>query len=382
LIGRCDKLIRESGEKYIQKKLGKKMKTVLITGVAGLIGSHLLDELLAKGYEVKGIDNLSFGKITNIQEHLQNSQFTFFREDILDLTVLDRICKDVDAIIHLASVKKVGEAASCMATLKVNGQGTENVLAVASSHGCKVVFASTSDVYGMSPDIPFKEDGDICLGPSDIKRWGYAAAKLYGEQMAFAYYQDHRVPVVVLRYFGGFSSRSCNSWSGGHIPIFLDRILNDLPVDVHGDGSQTRSMAYVDDLVRGTIMSMESENAVGQIINLGNDEEISVLDSAVIIHRIADTGQDLKINFVPMSKVFGNYKDIQRRRPDLSKAYQLLGYRPSISFEEGIKKMLAARREQAQNNTNVVALEERMQAKQPAPLYAGKDAFRSTGHAQ
>ena len=141
-------------------------------------------------------------------------------------------------------------------------------------------------------------------------------------------------------------------------------------------------MSYVDDLIDGTIMSMENENAVGQIINLGNDEEISVLDSAVIIHRIAETGNDLKINFVPMSQVFGNYKDIQRRKPDLSKAKQLLGFRPSFSFEEGIKKMVAARRKQAQGNTNVVALEERIQGKQAAPLHEGKDAFRSTGQAQ
>jgi UDP-glucose 4-epimerase len=306
------------------------MQKVLITGVAGMIGSHLLDELLLKGYEVKGVDNLSFGKIHNIQGQLQNSRFTFIREDILDLAVMDKICRDVDTIVHLASVKKVGEAASCMATLKVNGKGTENILELAARHGCKVIFASTSDVYGMSPDIPFREDGDLCLGPGNIKRWGYATAKLYGEQMAFAYHQDFGVPVVVLRYFGGFSPRSSNSWSGGHIPLFLDRIFNDLPVDIHGDGSQTRSMSYVDDLINGTIMSMENENAVGQIINLGNDEEISVLDSAVIIHRIAETGNDLKINFVPMSQVFGNYKDIQRRKPDLSKAKQLLGFQPSF----------------------------------------------------
>lgn len=358
------------------------MQRVLVTGVAGMIGSHFLDALLTKGYEVKGIDNLSFGKIRNIRGHLQNTRFTFIREDILDLAVLDHLCGDVDTIVHLASVKKVGESTSCMATLKVNGRGTENVLEAASRHGCKVVFASTSDVYGISPDIPFKEDGDLCLGPSDIKRWGYAAAKLYGEQMAFAYHQDYHVPVVVLRYFGGFSARSCNNWSGGHIPIFLDRILNDLPVDIHGDGSQTRSMAYIDDLIDGTILAMENDNAVGQIINLGNDEEISVLDSAVIIHRIAATGHDLKINFVPMAQVFGNYKDIQRRRPDLSKAYQLLGYRPSISFEEGIEKMVSARRRQAQKNQNVVALEERIQGRQETPASASEDTFRSTGQAQ
>lgn len=358
------------------------MQRVLITGVAGMIGSHLLDELLAKGYKVKGIDNLSFGKIKNIQDHFQNKRFTFVREDILDMTVMDQICRDVDTIVHLASVKKVGEATSCMATLKVNGKGTENVLEAAARNGCKVVFASTSDVYGMSPDIPFKEDGDLYLGPGNIKRWGYVTAKLYGEQMAFAYHQDYKVPVVVLRYFGGFSHRSSNSWSGGHIPLFLDRILNDKPVVVHGDGSQTRSMTHVDDLIRGTVMSMENNNAVGQIINLGNDEEISVLDSAWIIHRIAATGHDLKVNFIPMSQVFGNYKDIKRRKPDLSKAYQLLGFQPSISFEEGIRKMVAARSRQTQNNANVVALEKRIQANQAPPLYEGDDAFRSTGRAK
>lgn len=317
------------------------MKNVLITGVAGMIGSHLLDYLLKMNYQVIGIDNLSFGKIENIQMHFQNDRFIFHKADILHLESLEKLSNGVDTIIHLASVKKVGESASCMATLKVNGQGTNNILETALRFGCKVVFASTSDVYGMSPDLPFDEDGDLLLGPSNIKRWGYAVAKLYSEHMAFSYYQDYGVPVVVLRYFGGFSPRSSTSWSGGHVPIFIDAILNDREVVIHGDGKQTRSMCYVDDLVNGTILAMENENAVGEVINIGNDEELSVLETAVLIHQIADTGKELKLKFLPINSVFGNYKEISRRKPDLYKSWHLLGYRPTISLKEGLKKMIA-----------------------------------------
>jgi UDP-glucose 4-epimerase len=317
------------------------MKKLLITGVAGMIGSHLLDELLKMDYQVVGIDNLSFGKIENIQMHLQNDRFTFYKADILDIESLKKLSFGVNTIIHLASVKKVGESASCMATLKVNGQGTNNILETALRFGCKVVFASTSDVYGMSPDLPFNEDGDLLLGPSNVKRWGYAVAKLYSEHMAFSYYQDYSVPIVVLRYFGGFSPRSSNSWSGGHVPIFIEAILNDREVVIHGDGKQTRSMCYVDDMINGTILAMENENAVGEVINIGSDEELSILETAVLIHQIADTGKELKLKFLPIASVFGNYKEISRRKPDLSKALHLLGYRYSISLKEGLKKMIA-----------------------------------------
>ena len=336
-----------------------------------MIGSHLLDALLERGYEVSGIDNLSFGSLENIQSHLQNDRFTFYKADILDLEALEQACMDVDTIVHLASVKKVGGSTSCMATLKVNGKGTENVLEMGKRYGCKVVQASTSDVYGMSPDIPFKEDGDLLIGPGSVKRWGYATAKLFCEQMAFSYHQDFNVPIVVLRYFGGFSPRSSKSWSGGHVPIFVDRIFKDLPIDIHGDGSQTRSMAYVDDLIHGTILAVENENAIGEIINLGNDEELSVIDSAVLIHKIAGTGKKLKLNFVPMSEIFGNYKDIQRRKPDLTKARELLGYQPSISFEEGVKKMVAAY-ETSMLHENVFDLSKFIAIKKVYPQEAGK----------
>lgn len=319
----------------------KFQKSVLVTGVAGMIGSHLLDELLAKGYKVIGIDDLSYGKEENISHNFSNSDFRFYKVDISDFDTLKILGKDVDTIVHLAAVKKIGEKDISMPTLKVNAKGTENIFEVAKMWGNKVVFASTSDVYGMSPDLPLSENGDLLLGPSMIKRWSYAVSKLYGEQLAFAYYHDYKVSVVIIRYFGGFSPRSSFAWSGGHIPIFIRAILNDEEVIMHGDGSQTRSMGFVTDLVNGTVLAMENEKAIGEIINIGNDEELSVLDSAKLIHKIANTGKKLKIKFVPMSEVFGKYKDIMRRIPDLSKAKNLLGYTPKVQLEEAIKNTIA-----------------------------------------
>ena len=313
------------------------MKNLLITGVAGMIGSHLLDELLnLKTYNIIGIDNLSYGSLENIKHNLNNENFKFYNIDVCDYESLKILGKDIDTIIHLAAYKKIAEKDLAMPTFDINGKGTENVFNVAKMWGAKVIFASTSDVYGMSTELPLNEDGDLLLGPSMIKRWSYAVSKLYGEQLAFAYYHDFKVPVVVLRYFGGFSPRSSFAWSGGHVPIFIRSILNDEEVVIHGDGSQTRSMGFVHDLVNGTILAIENENAVGEIINIGNDEELSVLETAKLIHEIAQTDNELKIKFVPMHEVFGKYKDIMRRIPDLSKAKQILGYQPKYRLKDAV----------------------------------------------
>lgn len=316
-------------------------KNILVTGVAGMIGSHLIDVLLEKGYNVTGIDNLSYGSLDNLKHNIDNPNFKFHRVDVTNANALMILAKDADVIVHLAAFKKIGEKDAAMPTFDINGKGTENVLQAAKMWGCKVVYASTSDVYGMSPDLPLNEDGDLLLGPSMIRRWAYAVSKLYGEQMAFGYHHDYGVPVVVIRYFGGYSPRSNFAWSGGHVPIFIRSILNNEPVTIHGDGSQTRSMGFVTDLVNGTVLAMESEKAVGEIINIGNNEELSVLECAKMIHKVANTGHELKINFVPMAEVFGKYKDIMRRIPDLSKAKKILNYEPKVKFEESIKLTIA-----------------------------------------
>lgn len=323
-------------------------RKILITGVAGMIGSHLLDELLKdKGYDVTGIDNLCIGRVENIKHHFKNSCFKFYNVDVLDFDTLKILGKDIDFIFHLAAIKKIGEADSGIPTLKVNYKGTENIFEIAKMWGSKVIFASTSDVYGMSPDLPFREDGNLLLGPSMIKRWSYAVSKLNGEQLAFAYHKDYSIPIVILRYFGGFSHRSSFAWSGGHIPIFINKILNDEEIIIHGDGNQTRSMAYVTDIVDGTILALENKNAVAEIINIGNDEEMSVIDCAKLIHKHANTGKELKLNFVPFEKIFGKYKDIMRRIPDLSKAKRILGYSPNVSIEDAIKITINKMKSQA-----------------------------------
>lgn len=323
-----------------------KKKQILITGVAGMIGSHLLDTLLESGdYRVVGLDNLSFGRLENIARWRTDPDFRLVEGDVLDSGLVRELARDVQTIVHLAAVKKIGEKDFRLPTLLVNTRGTENILEAARLSGATVVFASTSDVYGMSPDLPFQEDGDLLIGPSMIKRWSYAVSKLYGEQLAFGYHLQYRLPVVVLRYFGGFSSRSSFQWSGGHIPIFVRAVLNDQEVVIHGDGSQTRSMAYVSDLIRGTVLAMEKPAAVGRIINLGNTEEVSVLKAAQVIHRLAATGKELKLKFIPFSEIFGQYRDITRRCPDLTRAREVLGYSPQVSFEDALKITIKAVRE-------------------------------------
>jgi UDP-glucose 4-epimerase len=319
------------------------MNTVLITGVAGMIGSHLLDALLRENVCVVGIDNLSYGKLDNIAHSLKNPNFKFYEADVRDLQAMRILGRDVDWIVHLAAVKKIGGEQSSRDTLTVNSQGTENILEVAKMWRCKMLFASTSDVYGMSSDLPFREDGDLLLGPSMIRRWSYAVSKLYDEQLCYSYHLDYNVPIVIVRYFGGFSHRASVLWSGGHIPIFVDAILNDREVLIHGDGLQTRSMSYVEDLIDGTLRCLNSTEAIGEVINLGNDEELSVIEAARLIHRLANTGKELKLKFVPMEGVLGKgYKDIQRRIPDLSKAKRILGYKPRYNMEAAIKIMLDA----------------------------------------
>lgn len=317
--------------------MNSEQNTILITGVAGMIGSHLSEELLKKGEKVIGIDDLSFGKLENLKESFIYETFNFHRFSILDLEKLNEVIENVTIIVHLAANKKISENDSAIPTILNNGQGIENVLKIAKNKKIKVIYASTSDIYGLNQNIPLNEDDDLLIGKSYVRRWNYAVSKLYGEQLAFAYYHDFKVPIVVLRYFGGFSQRSNFSWSGGHVPIFIQSILTNQEIIIHGDGSQTRSMGFVSDLVEGTILAMYSEQAIGEIFNIGNDEELSVLETAELIHEISDSKEPLKIKFVPIKEVFGDYTEIQRRKPDLSKANKILGYAPKIKLREAIK---------------------------------------------
>jgi UDP-glucose 4-epimerase len=323
------------------------VKRIVVTGAAGMVGSHLCDRLVAReDLDVLALDDFSVGTENNLKANFGRPNFRMLKLDVRDERAILAACEGAHAIVHLAARKKIGEQQPGIETLTVNTRGTETVLEAARANKARFVFASTSDVYGMSEELPFREDGNLVLGPSLIKRWAYAVSKLYSEQLAFAYHKDFGVPVVVLRYFGGFSDRASFSWSGGHVPLFVDAVLRGQPVTVHGDGSQTRSMGYVEDLVEGTMLAMESPQAVGEIINLGNPEEMSVIDCAKRIHELSGRQDALTIKYVPMAEIFGAYRDIQRRRPDISKAKKLLGWEPRYSFEDALKITIESRRRQ------------------------------------
>jgi len=315
----------------------------LITGVAGMIGSHLADALIARGDEVVGIDNLSYGSIDNISHHLNNSRFQFLQYDVRDSQAMNTCSENVDVIYHLAAVKKIGEHELLRPTLNVISVGTLNILESAVRSGCKVILASTSDVYG-SGIPPFKETDPSVIGPSYVKRWGYASVKLYVEHLAYTYFEEFHVPIIILRYCGSFSHRSALQF-GGHPPVFVDAILRDKEVIIHGDGSQTRPLLYVYDLINCTLLAADKEEAVGQIFNVGGELSISVLDTALLIHELADTGKPVKLKYVSMESVFGQYEEVMRREVDMTKAKDILHYKQQISLREGLKLTIEKWRE-------------------------------------
>lgn len=317
---------------------GNKMKA-LITGVAGMIGSHLADALLEQGNEVVGVDNLSYGSIDNIKHNLPNPKFKFFQHDVMVYKAMEVCSENVDIIFHLATVKKVGEYDdSIIHTLNVAAAGTSNIFRAALENKCKVILASTSDVYGLGKP-PFKESNSLVIGPSYVKRWGYATAKLYCEQLAYAYYKDFYVQMVILRYCGAFSHRSGLQF-GGHVPLFIDAILNDKEVIIHGDGSQTRPFSHVDDIVKGTLLAANEEKAIGQIFNVGGKKDISVLNIALLIHELANTGKPIKLKYIPMESIFGQYEETMKRQIDMTKTEKILGFKQAISIRQGLKMII------------------------------------------
>jgi UDP-glucose 4-epimerase len=310
-------------------------KRAVITGVAGFIGSNLLTNLIERGYEVIGIDNLANGFMRNIEMFLSHPKFTFVKADITDPGTLQKI-PDIDCIVHLAAYK-IPRYGNVLDTLHINLKGTENVLEAARCTNCKVVFASTSDVYGKNPEVPFKETDNLVLGESGIARWAYAISKIYDEHLCFAYREKFKTRIAIVRYFGGYGRHQHTTWWGGPQSVFIDAILNGKPIDIHGDGLQTRSFTYVDDLVAGTVLIMENEESEGEIINIGDTREITIIRLAELIWKLMKGEGGPPLNFVPYSAFFGGkYEDVRRRIPDISKAKGILGFEPTMELEQGL----------------------------------------------
>lgn len=317
-------------------------KTFLITGVAGFLGSNLLDRAMADGHRVIGVDNLSMGLKSNIEEHLDNERFTFIERDITDAGVFDDVSADVDVITHLAAFK-IPRYGKAIETLRINHDGTITVLDFAKKHKIKCVLASTSDVYGQSDDLPFSEERTkSVIGSSKSPRWAYAVSKLNDEHLALAYQDAYDFPVVLLRFFGSYGPKQPLSWWGGPPPVFIEAVLKDEVIPVHGDGLQTRSFTYVDDTVSGIYESMLREQANGEIINIGNNEEVTILDLAKKVKLASGTPGEVKIEMVPYESFSSKkYEDVRRRVPDTTLCKKLLGVSAEISLEEGLRRTIA-----------------------------------------
>lgn len=309
---------------------------VLITGGTGMIGSHLVDEIVNKRPNtlITVLDNLEVGKNTEIFNH---KQVTFVKGSVLDEFLVNKLISENDITYHLATLKKGNEIDSSLPTLNTITKSAEICLEASKLHKKRIVIASTSDVYGYGTNFPFSEDDPISLGPFNTRRWSYAVAKLYTEQLAYEFFMQD-VDVRVVRYFGGFSERSSFTWRGGHPPLFAYNAFNNINLTVHGDGSQTRCVAHGSDLAFGTRLLGESENCKGELVNIGSDEELSIKVCAEKTLEIFSESTS-SIIYEDTKEIFGKYNEIKRRKPNLEKANKLLGYAPRLNFEDSMKIM-------------------------------------------
>ncbi|MCD4653225.1 GDP-mannose 4,6-dehydratase, partial [bacterium] len=322
--------------------MNKKLK-ILITGAAGLLGSHLVDALLMRGHAVTGIDNLSIGDIANLHDAMRNEKFEFLKLDVCDSLIHSDLSPH-DTIVHFAAYKIEVPGLHGTDILEVNTKGTSNMLELARVWNCRFVFASTSDVYGKSKELPFKEDADLVLGSSVVARWGYAASKLFDEHLCFANQRRFGIPATVIRYFNTYGPRhDLTIKSGGPQALFLDALLNGRKMIIHGDGRQQRAFSYVADSIEITVRAIESERTVGEILNIGNpDGEISIRDLAELTWDILGKPGPAPIEFITHESFYksGKFEEINRRVPDISKAIDLLGFHPIVTNREGMELTL------------------------------------------
>lgn len=313
---------------------------ILITGGAGFIGSHLSERLLEKGDHVTAIDNLSTGSLENIKHLIPHPMFNFVRADISDELVLDRLSSESDIIIHLAAavgVQLIVERP--VQTIETNVAGTEKVLQSALRYGCKVLIASTSEVYGKGYKLPFCEDDDVLLGPTNKSRWGYAASKMVDEFLGMAYCREYGLEVCCFRLFNTVGPRQSGQY-GMVIPRFVRNALSGNPIEVYGNGEQKRCFGHVSDIIRAIEGLAFHPDARENIFNIGNTEEISILSLAEKIRM--KTGSSSKITLIPYEKAYApGFEDMDRRIPDTSKIEKLLNWKIEKNLDSILEDVIA-----------------------------------------
>jgi UDP-glucose 4-epimerase len=312
---------------------------ILITGGAGFIGSHLSERYLERGDEVYVLDDLSTGSIENILHMKEHPKYNYYIASVTNYQKTAELVDLCDVVYHLAAavgVRLIVE--SPVKTIETNIRGTEIVLELAAKKRKRVLIASTSEVYGKREHIPFREDDDLVMGPTNKGRWSYACSKAIDEFMAIAYWKEKRVPTVVARLFNTVGPRQTGRY-GMVIPNFVTQALQDKEITVYGDGSQSRCFTHVSDVIGALMKIVEHTDAVGEVYNIGSTQEITILQLAEKIKEL--TGSKSNIVFVPYDQAYEEgFEDMMRRVPDISKINRLIGYEPKIPLDETLKSVI------------------------------------------
>ena len=316
------------------------MLRALITGGAGFIGSHLSEQLLKSGYQVTIIDNLSTGRLQNIEHLTSNPNFRYAIEDIRNIHVSDRLVSECDIIFHLAAAVGVRNIIDRpINTIEVNIGGTETILKTANRYRRRLMIASTSEVYGKGVSFPFREDDDTLSGPTVRSRWSYAASKAVDEFLAFAYHAENDLPITLFRLFNTVGPRQVGQY-GMVVPRFVRWALANEPIQVYGDGQQQRCFGNVFDVVQAIQGLAECDAAVGELYNIGSNEEISILSLAQRIRDRADSASQIEL--VPYENAYQQpgFEDFRRRVPCIDKIISAIGWQPSTSLDETIDQII------------------------------------------
>jgi UDP-glucose 4-epimerase len=313
---------------------------VLITGGAGFIGSHLADACLARGDEVFVLDDLSTGSIDNIRHLRGQAQFHYMIESVHHAPTVAELVDQCDVVVHLAAavgVRLIVE--SPVRTIETNVHGTEVVLAKANKKKKKVLIASTSEVYGLSDQVPFREDANLVLGPTSKGRWSYACSKAIDEFLALAYWRERKLPTVIARLFNTIGPRQTGQY-GMVVPTFIKQALTGRPITIYGDGGQSRCFADVSDVVGALMALLDHPGAVGEVFNIGSDHEVTI---RALANRVKElTRSDSEVVCIPYEQAYGEgFEDMPRRVPDISKAARLIGYRPVKTLDEMLQRVIA-----------------------------------------
>ena len=310
----------------------------LITGGAGFIGSHLAEKLIARGDQVVIFDNLSTGSASNLSGVKEKIKFE--QGDILDKVVIDKLVAESDYVVHLAAALGVFNIVNKpLESLKTNLQGSEVVLEACDKHRKPVLVASTSEIYGKNDKVPLNEEDDRIIGHPLKSRWSYSEAKAVDESLAYFYYLENKLPIRIVRFFNTVGPRQVGHY-GMVVPRFISAALKNEPLSVYGSGDQIRCFCHVKDAVRGLLLVMDSDKAVGEVFNVGNNQQISIMELAKKVIEI--TGSKSTIEKIAYEKAYPQgFEDMQRRVPDISKIKQVLGWSPEINLDQIIKDIAA-----------------------------------------